>query len=415
MEHNKTADIIEVSFFELLLAIAKRKKFVISFTMAAVVLATAISFIIPREWKSQALVSPIADNTSGIQINPNVLSSFGNMPLLGSQKMELALEFLTIMDSRTFREDIIRRFHLIDYFRITRPDSTEAMDIALRKYNDRIFRAALEQQTSTIQMSVFTRDKNLSKDIADYILISLENYVKYQKKVKSTMTREFLEQRTAEVKTRLDTLLAQRQNFERTGKSFSLTEQTTQSLNLYTGIVSQKLLNDIELEIAIKQYGISNPKVRELEEKGKLLSRQLDSFDSKKGDSLPKYIIDLEKIPDAKMEYAKFLTDLNVMEQIYRFIYPMLESARLVEQKNMPEIEILDRPSLAGLHAYPKRLLLIISISLAALLFACLLAVIDEFISTEQKDCIKQISQEFSLKQKKKVAKVGDNEPDLHE
>ncbi|GEM_PF-348307 len=412
MDNNKPAEIIEVSFFELLLSVAKRKKFVISFTLLTAILATVIIFLIPREWESQALVSPIADNSSSIQINANMLSSFNTMPLLGSQKMELALEILTIMDSRTFREDIVRKFKLIEYFRITKSDSTVAMDIALRKYNSKIFRAALEQQSNAIQISVFTRDKYLSKSIGDYILQSLEHYIKQQKKMKSTLTREFLERRTNEVRTSLDTLLIKRKSFESQGKSFSLTEQTKQVLNLYSGIVSQKLLNDIELDIAVRQYGQTNPKVNELEAKSRILKQQLDDFDNKNGNSLPKYILDLEKIPEANMEYSKILIDQTVMEQIYKFLYPLLESARLDEQKDMPEIEILDRPGLPGLHAYPKRLMLIIALTLAAFLFAGLLAVMDEYVSRQQKLVIRQVLAELKLVKPEKSSTETDYNSD---
>ncbi|MFO7660838.1 MAG: Wzz/FepE/Etk N-terminal domain-containing protein, partial [Candidatus Cloacimonadaceae bacterium] len=132
--HQKTMqDIVEISFFELLLAIAKRRKFVFRFTLIAVVILTIVIFLIPRQWESRALISPIADNTSSLQLSSNLLSSFGNMPLLASQKMEMALDFLTVMDSRTFREDVIRKFNLVSYFGVNEPDSLAAMDKTLKK------------------------------------------------------------------------------------------------------------------------------------------------------------------------------------------------------------------------------------------------------------------------------------------
>ena len=412
MNQKPQKDIIEISFFELLLAVARRKKFVLRFTLAAVVVIAIILFLIPRKWESRALISPIADNTASVQLSSSLLSSFGNMPLLASQKMEMALDFLTVMDSRTFREDVIRKFNLISYFGVRDADSLAAMDKTLKKYNDKLFTASLEQQTNVIYLSLLTKDKQLSKDIADYIVMSLENYIRYQKKVKSRLTREFLEQRTFNVKTRIDTLLALKKSFESKGKAFSLTRQTTQALELYSDLVSQKVQNEIELEIARQQYAPNSPKTNELEAKSAVLRQKIADFEESKGSSLPKYILNLQQLPDMSMEYDKIQIDMRVMNQIYEYLNPLLEAAKLAELKDMPEIELLDRPGLAGLHAYPQRLMLIVLLSLAALLLACLLAVLDEFISPGQKECLKQILAELRLarKQPKSLSQNQDSE-----
>ncbi len=404
---------IEISFFQLMLAVAKRKKFIIKFTLFSMILISVICFIIPLKWESKATISPIADNTTGIQLNANLLSSFGNLPLLASQKMDMALDFLTVMDSRTFREDIVRKFQLIDYFKITNSDSLKSMDIALRKYNDKIFRSSLEQQVNIIRLSAITSDKYLSKDIADYILRSLEKYVKYQRKIKSTLTREFLEQRTNEVKSRIDTLLVIKKDFESTGKAFDINEQTTKTLELYSSIVSKKMLNDIELEIAKQQFLPSNPKVKELEIENSLIKGKIEYFEKENSGLLPKYMLNLDQLPDTRMEYDKIIMELSVMNQVYDYLYPMMEAAKLAELKDMPEIEIIDRPGLAGLHAYPKRLLIIIMLTISALLIACMLAVMDEFISEEQKNYLRQILIEVKIIRKKQMPISSENNTEL--
>lgn len=402
MNPKQTTQIVEISVFQLMLAVANRKKFVIRFTMISMILISIICFLIPRKWESQASISPIADNTTGIQLNANLLSSFGNLPLLASQKMDMALDFLTVMDSRTFSEDVIRKFRLIDYFKITDSDSLISMDIALRKYNDKVFRASLEQQVNIIRLSVMTEDKYLSKEIANYILYSLEKYVKYQRKIKSTVTREFLEQRTYEVKSRIDSLLIIKKEFEETGKTFDLSKQTTNTVELYASIVSKKMLNDIELEIARQQYHSSNPKVKELEIENSLIKEKIENFEKENGNSLPKYIVNLNHLPNIRMEYDKIIMDLSVMNQVYDYLYPMMEAAKLAELKDMPEIEVIDEPNIAGLHAYPQRLLIIVMLSVSALLIACLLAIMDEFISIEERTYLRQIFNELKLNHKNK-------------
>ncbi|MBM4398951.1 MAG: hypothetical protein FJ041_01285 [Candidatus Cloacimonetes bacterium] len=399
MNQMEAKDTIEISFFELLLAVAKRKKFVIRFTLLIAILVTAICLIIPSKWKSESLIVPVADNTSKLNLSANLLSSFSNLPLLTSQKNEMALDFLTVMDSRTFREDVIHRFNLIKYFKINKPDSAVAMDIALRKYNDRIFQATLEPQTNSIQLSVTTKERYLSRDMADYILNSLASYMRTNKRAKSTITREFLEQRTNDVKTRIDTLLAINRLFESQGKTYALSEQTTQTLTIYSDLVSRNFMNDIELELARKQFDANSPKIKELENKSILLKQKIEAFEKHENSKMPKYILNLESIPGLNMDYNRIQMDLEVMNQIYQFLYPMLESAKLTELEDMPQFDIMDKPSLAGLHAYPKRLLIIIMVTLAGLLFSSLLAVMQEFMSTESRKTLRQILFELGSKQ----------------
>ncbi len=388
--------VAEIGLLELLLAVAKRKRKVLLFTLAAALLAAAVCFIIPLKWESRSLISPIADNTSSLQIGAELFSSLSSMPLVTSLKQDMAVEFLTEMDSRSFREDIIRKFDLIPYFRINETDSAVAMEKALIKFDRSVMRTRLEPQSNTIAISVFSRDRFLSRNINAYIIKSLEHYIRYQKKVRSRLTREFLDIRTSEVKAQIDTLLVMVKRFEMKGRAVSLSEQTTQALALYSDLVAQKMANDIELELARQQYGENSPKVAELESKDGLLAGKIRDFEDNHSGSLPAYLPQLKNLPEVNWEYSGFRFRLQVLQQVYGFLYPMLEAARLAEMKEMPAVETVDTPSLAGLHTYPKRLLLIVVSFLAALLLASLAAILAEFMSAEQKSHLRAILLELT-------------------
>jgi capsule polysaccharide export protein KpsE/RkpR len=395
MIESKPVNEVEVGLFELLLAIAERKRFVFRFTLIAAVLVTIFCFVVPMKWESRSLFAPIADDTASIQLNAGLLNSFSNMPLLASQKMDMAVDFMTIMDSRTFREGIIRNFNMIGYFKITEPDTTIAMEKALKKLNNSVIKLSLEPQTSTISLSVLTKDKRYSQNIAKYIIKALEHYIKYQKKVKSKITREFLEQRTAVIKTKIDSLMSVNRKFESGGKAYSLDEQTTKALDLYSELVSKKIMNDLDLEVARLQYEASSPKVIELETTSDLYKTKIADFENNHSGTLPKYMLQLRDLPEVSMQYHKIQLDLRIMNKVYEYIYPILESSRLMEIKDMPAIEVLDSPSFPGKHAYPKRLLLISLLTFAAFLLGCLFAILAACISTEQKTQLNGILNSF--------------------
>lgn len=412
MIKRKQEYIVEIGVFDLLLAIAQRKRMIVRLTLLTAIAVTIICFTMPLKWESRALISPIADNTAGIQLNTEFLNSLGEMPLLGSQKMEMAIDFITVVDSRTFREGVIHQFNIIDYLRITKPDSLVAMEIALKKLNANILDIELKQSDNTIQITVLTKDKYLSQKIVEYVIQTLDYYIRYQKQIKSKITREFLEQRTSAIKTQLDTLLILSRNFESKGKAISIDEQTTATLDLYSELVSQKIMNDIDLEIAKQQYGKSSPKIEELETKSQLLTAKINDFENNLSGNLPKYLLQLQDLPEANMQYSKIQLDIKIMNQVYEYLYPIMEAARLTELKDMPAIEIVDRPSLAGMHTYPKRLLLVVMVTLAALLLGCILAILDAFIPLEQKRYFSDILIELVSFKKRQSPKSNQSQPE---
>jgi uncharacterized protein involved in exopolysaccharide biosynthesis len=391
-------EVIDVGIFDLILAVVKRKRFVLTFTVITTILITIYCFVVPTKWVSLTQLAPIAESASNMQFNTDILNSLGAMPLMSSQKQDLAVEFVTILDSRTFREDIVRKFDLVSYFKIKNPNPSIAMEKALNKLSARVIKTSIETQNSNLKISVLTKDKVLSKNIAEYCITSLAYYERYQKKIKSKQSRQFLEQRTNEIRARIDTLMAQNKQFETQGNAFALDKQTEQALKLYSDMVSQKMLNDIEMELALQQYGNTNPKYDELKLKNQLLNAKITNYEKSKPDSLPQYMLRLHDLPESNLRYNKIQLDLKTMSQVYELLYPMTEQAKLTELKDTPSFDIIDSPNLAGTHARPDRLLLIVVFSLVALLFASLISILDAFMGIEQKSQLTDILRELGFK-----------------
>lgn len=401
----KQVDIIEIGLFELLLEIVKRKRFVFRFTIILSIITIIVCFLIPLKWESISLINPIADNDQNIEIDSFLENDLSELPLLKTQKMEMAIDFMTIMDSRTFREDIIRKYGFIEYFKITKPDTLKAMEIALYKLDKSIIKNTWDQQSNTIRITVTTKGQYKSKSIAEYMITKLEYYVKFKSRVKSKLTREFLEQRTKEIKLKIDTLMIANKKFESNGNVYSFDQQKTQILEIYSELVSKKVMNDIDLELARTQFEPLSPKVKELETRRDMLNKKISEYEENNTGELPKYLLNLNDLPETTLQYDKIQLDLKILNQIYEYIYPMFEAAKVAELKDMPAIEILDTPSLAGKPAKPKRLLIILVVTFAALMFSSLLSLLDAFMLQEQRDQLLQIRREFRNLRSKKIKK----------
>jgi uncharacterized protein involved in exopolysaccharide biosynthesis len=71
---------------------------------------------------------------------------------------------------------------------------------------------------------------------------------------------------------------------------------------------------------------------------------------------------------------------MQIYKTLFEYLYPQYEAARLSELRDMPSIEILDAPRLAGRRDYPKRALICVISTLAGFLFAVLLAFMLEIV-----------------------------------
>jgi tyrosine-protein kinase Etk/Wzc len=310
----------------------------------------------------------------------------------------MAIEFITILDSRTFREGIIRRHNLIRYFKLTEPDTMKAMDRAWQKLAAQVLRIELEVQTSVLTLTVETKDKVLSRDIAQDCLASLEDYNQHRKLTKSKLLRQFLQGRVEETRVRLDSLSAAEKQFNLKHKTVAVDLQTQDVIKLYSDLVAQKFQAEIDLALAKTTRDASSPAVKELEEKQALLAAKITDLEKSNTKLFPKYILPMDDLPSLKLQYARLLLERSTAEQIYNSIYTQFETARIEELKAMPTMEIIDRPNLAGLRAKPKRALLIGLVTFAGLLLASTLSIILEFINTEQKSRIHSILRELRFR-----------------
>jgi uncharacterized protein involved in exopolysaccharide biosynthesis len=71
---------------------------------------------------------------------------------------------------------------------------------------------------------------------------------------------------------------------------------------------------------------------------------------------------------------------MEVYKALYSYLYPQYEAARLSELRDMPSIELLDNPRLAGRRESPKRAIICILATLAAFIFAVAVVMLKEVV-----------------------------------
>jgi len=312
------------------------------------------------------------------------------------------VEFVSIMQSRTFREKVIEEFDLISYFKLQDRPRDEAMELARMKLANSVSSISVDPESNLVTIKIETKDKLFSRDIAQFYLDELQNYLHFNRGSKSKLQREFLEQQVLSTRADIDSLAVALRDFQKRNRTIGLDEQTTALITLYGTSVSEFFKADLEYELARQQYGPDSPVLEDLGRRKSILQDKIKELESSDSKLVPAYLLQVDRIPDLALQYAQLRLNLEIKQKVFEYLYPQYEIARLDEAREMPSFDILDSPSLAGLRSKPKRAILVSVITFMAFLLACLLAVLKENLQVVYKDKVDRILGELRGTRKKR-------------
>lgn len=372
----------EIDILDVLIILAKHKKFIFWTTLIVSVAAIVFSLVTPEIWTSTATILPSGDSGYSSAFNGSVLDL--GSAFMGGNNQNSAISLVAIMKSRTFSEDIIRKFELIDYFEITDPDSLVSMELAVRKLKAGMLDIQISEETGFIYISVETKDKKFSADIANYYFTKLEEYNQNSRITKGRQKRIFLENRINEIEKNIHNLSEELREFQNKNNAIDLTEQTKAVLGLYSELIAQKKQAEIKLEISEFSMPDNSPVNESLQKEIEILNYKIKETERNEKESQIKYGLNLDDISDLIIEYAEIQMQIKIEQTVYEFMYPQYEQARLDELKDLPTIEIIDIAGLAGLRSKPRRALICILAFLSALIFSSVIAILVEFLKHEK-------------------------------
>lgn len=376
MEHNK------LDIFELIRIMAASRILIITIVAVVAIAAVAYSLLTPEIYSSGASFFAVGDQLTQLPFDIPGLSGLASKFLGGAGGTQNAENFITVLQSRTISEELIHKFKLIEYFEKEHPDSLRNLDDALVLLHQKVLSTDYDSGTGLVKIRASTKDKQLSLDIINFLLERLDRYNREQKLTQGKLNRQFLESRVDEVKGKLDSLIVANQKFQEGSKVIHLETQAKAMVESYSALIAEGMKTDIELEMARASYSADSPVVQELMLRKSGIQRQIHELEAS-GDT-PQYLLNIGKIPKATAEFLRLEMDMQIYKTLFEYLYPQYEAARLSELRDMPTIEVLDSPRLAGRRDYPKRALICALATIIGFIFAVILALIIEIIRRNQ-------------------------------
>jgi capsule polysaccharide export protein KpsE/RkpR len=343
----------EIDILDILLILAKHKKFIFFTTLIVSIIAVIYSLLATQYWISTATILPSSDKNDSFSISSSFLGGFASSMLGGEQSNAYTLT--GIMQSRTFSLDVVKKFNLIEYFEIEEPDTLISYEAAIKSLIENVVDFGINEENGFLSIGVETKDKYFSADIANYYWMKLDEYNKSVRMTKGKQQREFIEKRLVEVKESIDILSNTLNEFQKKYNTIDLEEQAKSVVSLYSDLVSEKITNEIELEFSKQFFSEANQKIENLEIRNDILNNKIKEIERNSGKLKPKYILSIDDIPDISLEYTQIVLNLEIQQKIYEYLYPQYESAKIDELKDLPTIEVIDKAVPAGLRSKPKR------------------------------------------------------------
>ncbi|HOV89590.1 MAG TPA: Wzz/FepE/Etk N-terminal domain-containing protein [Syntrophorhabdaceae bacterium] len=215
MEDEKQGYQGEINIVDLIKVILKNIKF-IGVIVGIVVVATAIiSLIMTPTYESKALIMPTT-STKDIGIGMGISSMLG----ITGPASPMSTEIVNLLKSNVLKEKIIKRYDLLkiffedDYEKMKRKMAeNELLWKGIRRL-DNIITVNFKQKDNVIEIVAGYKDPKIARDLVNYTLIELTDYMSYEAKRVAETNKKYLEsqiEKTSDpfIKTKLYALIAQ--------------------------------------------------------------------------------------------------------------------------------------------------------------------------------------------------------------
>ena len=372
------------------------RRLIIKNTIIVAFVSLIVSLLLPKWYASKAVVL-----SSGAG-QFNFLSSISPIPVADfglSTINEDINNFIAILQSRTVKEYMVNKFNLVDRYK------QRDIEFAMEAFEEKMELEVTEE--GTLEISIIDKDPKVAKQMVSEALIMLDQINQNIGMEAGRYNREFLEKRlnqnqndlekaelalkTFQEKTGILDLVAQlTSTMQMSAQAYnSILQMSAQAYNsifeAYTALYANKIETEIQLAVAKTTLSINNPTLMQLEQ---LLNEQkwqleqlmikldeklqylLSNITPSQVDKIPniEFSVSFKDLPSLGLENARLIREVELQSTIQEILIPQFEQAKLEETKNIPTLQVIDKPKVAINKTKPKRALIVIGATLMSIL-----------------------------------------------
>lgn len=364
------------------------KTIIINFFIVAI-LAIAISLMLPKIYRSNATLMPPSQ-----QQGLGMLQAMSNIQIPGlslfSGGDEETNTLIAILSSRRVMENVVDSLNLIKVYGV------ENMEKAVRALRANSYFDETEEGTINITADASTdwlseeeeedSARLLAKNIVHYFVVEVDRINKELRNQKAHYQREFIEKRYHQNVKDMKQAELSLKNFQEEYGVIQINDQTQAAIQSAADLKTQLITSKIELQVKSKFLNQNNPEVRMLKEQVQELQQQFSDLKYASPDSAAIFP-SFSDVPELGMKFLQLKREVEIQNEIYKFLTQQYEQAKIEEARNTPTVQILDSAYYPIRKYKPKRMIMVVFYSF----FSVILTVL--YILT--KPTLKEIYQEM--------------------
>ncbi len=298
--------------------------------------------------------------------------------------------FVGILKSRTMQDDIIKKFDLIEAYKLT--DSKTPMQSSRAKLagmtNVKVSREGV------ISVTAGAYEPKLAADIVNFYVENLDRLNTTLNITDAGRTRLFLEERAAQAQKALRDTENRLKEFQSRSKVVVMEGQAKAAIESAAKLEGEIIAAEVQLKTLETFATQRNPDVIRLKEGIDEMRRQLKRMEygrttgnprPEPGGAVADYSVPLGSIPATGVELVRLIREAKIQETIFTLLTQQLEQAKIAEAKDMPTVRILDRAVVPEWKSRPKVLQNVILAGVSSLFIAVFLAFFLEYLEAARK------------------------------
>lgn len=336
----------------------KHKRYIIIATFVMAVASIIYSLLLPNWYSSTASVVPpknagnILDQAMGGL--SSTLKEIGLSKLTGGKGGD-QYDFQVILESRTVKDSIIKKYKLKEAYVPDPDDRKKARDSEIREEFDDNLDITYESD-GNYTITILDKDSTrVAAMVNDYIYYTNE-LAKSLYHSEIGFNKKYMEGRVASMNVTLDSIADELSRVSRETGIISPESQAKAYVEAISDLKSQAMLQSVYLDLFKNKYGEKdqmtlnqqdivsslNKKMRDAETKPGLVGNFTPSDATEKG-----------------IRYMKLYAEYEAMTKLKLLMEPMLEEAKLNESRELLSLSVVDEPLTPDKKSKPKRSLIV--------------------------------------------------------
>ena len=359
----------ELSFLDIVVLLVRKKRFIVRFVLAAIVLAIAVALILPVSYEAQVVLLPPAGQSSSLA--SALLGQIGSLGSLGPLSavaggfgMKTPTDmYVSLLKSRTVEDATIQRFGLMTEYKTKRFSDA-------RKVFERRANVVAGQKDGLIKVTLEDHDAKRAAELAN-------GYVEEFKKLSASLAiteaarrRLFFEQQLEPAKEQLTAAEEAMRKTEQTTGVLQIDSQARALIESTAVLRAQVVAKEVQIQGMRSFATDDNPEIVLAKQQLAALQSQLEHIAGSQQDTGSDIIMSKGRVTGAGLEYIRKYRDLKYHETVYELLTKELEIAKLDEAREGEIVQVVDTAVTPDRKASPHRTLIVIGAAILAFLVA---------------------------------------------